>query len=180
MSNKVMRIYLRVVETICVVLMALILAFLVIQIFCRLAKIGQNFTEEASRLCFSVMIFVGAPLVLAEGGDIAVDMVVNALPKGVQRAINILVNLFIILFSGMFLYGLIPYMVANQGISAASITWIQLNWIYATVFVSMLLLAVVAVFKLIAQLLGRSDTMDINAEAKALAKKEEEGMDIGI
>lgn len=180
MSKKWMRIYLRVVETICVVLIALILSLLVIQIVCRLGKIGQNFTEEASRLCFSLMIFIGAPMVLAEGSDIAVDMVVNALPKGARRAINILVNLFIILFCGMCLYGLVPFIAANQGISAVSITWIQMNWIYATVFVSILMLAIVAMIKMIALFQGEPDTVDINAEAKALARKEEEGMDIGI
>ena len=74
--KKVGKMYLKVVETISVFLMAMILLLMVIQIVCRLFTIGQNFTEELARLCFSLMIFIAAPLCLTEGADICVDMVV--------------------------------------------------------------------------------------------------------
>ena len=180
MFQKIARAYLRIVETICVIQLFFIICCMVIQIGCRLLNIGQNFTEEAARLSFSVIIFVGAPLALAEGSDIVVDMLVNALPKGGQRAVNVLVNVLIIVFSGMCIKSLIPYIQANKGITAVSITWIRMNWIYTIVLVSFAFLGLVALVKLIAQLRGTKDTIDINAEEKRLAQKEEAEVDLGI
>ena len=60
MIKNILRGYLKIVEAVCVVLLAIILVCMVIQIGCRLLTIGQNFTEELCRLCFSLMIFIGA------------------------------------------------------------------------------------------------------------------------
>lgn len=99
MVKKIARIYLKMTETICVILLFLILCLMMIQISFRVLNIGQSFTEEMARLCFCVMIFLGAPLVLAEGADICVDMVVNALPTLAQRIANIIINGLTALFS---------------------------------------------------------------------------------
>lgn len=84
--KQIARWYLKIVEAICVCLLLVILGCMCIQIVCRLFTIGQNFTEELSRLSFSLLIFLGAPLALAEGADISVDMVVNILPKGIRES----------------------------------------------------------------------------------------------
>lgn len=180
MFQKIARAYLRAVETICVTLLFIIICCMVIQISCRILNIGQNFTEEAARMCFSVIIFLGAPLVLAEGGDIVVDMLVNALPPAGKRAINVLVNALIILFSGMCIRSLVPYIQANEGITAVSITWVKMNWIYSIVLVSFVFLGIVAAVKLVCQLRGLKDTIDINEAEKAEAQKEESEVDLGI
>ena len=69
--KQIARWYLKIVEAICVCLLLVILGCMCIQIVCRLFTIGQNFTEELSRLSFSLLIFLGAPLALAEGADIS-------------------------------------------------------------------------------------------------------------
>ena len=74
MLKKIAKTYLRIVETICVVLLFMIFSLMVIQVVCRLFTIGQNFTEELARICFCIMVFFGAPLAMAEGADISVDM----------------------------------------------------------------------------------------------------------
>ena len=65
MLKKIAHWYLKIVETVCVFLLLLILSCMCIQISCRLLTIGQNFTEELSRLSFSLLIFLGAPLALS-------------------------------------------------------------------------------------------------------------------
>ena len=97
--KQIARWYLKIVEAICVCLLLVILGCMCIQIACRLFTIGQNFTEELSRLAFSLLIFLGAPLALAEGADISVDMIVNILPKGIRRVVDTLVNLLIAVFA---------------------------------------------------------------------------------
>ena len=180
MFQKIARTYLKVVETICVVLLGIILVCMCIQIGCRLLTIGQSFTEELCRLCFSLMIFIGAPLCLAEGADIVVDMVVNALPAGVRRITDMISNAFIAFFAILAIRSEWNVIQTNKGVTAVSMTWIKMNWLYSAILVSFVCLFIVACCKLVAAALGRSQTIDINAAAKAKAIQEAKEMDIGL
>lgn len=178
MFKKVARGYLKIVEAICVVLLLVILGCMCIQIVCRLLTIGQNFTEELARLSFSVLIFVGAPLAFTEGADIAVDMVVNVLPKPVRKLIDILINALTAVFSVFCIRSLVTFIGSNVGVTAVSMTWIKMNWLYYIFMASFGFMFIIAVVKIIAILLGKNQIMDINAEQKA--KRAEEEVDIGI
>ncbi|MDO4620237.1 MAG: TRAP transporter small permease subunit [Lachnospiraceae bacterium] len=178
MAKKIAHGYLKVLETICVCLLALILICMCIQIGCRLLSIGQNFTEELARIAFCLLVFIGMPLAFAEGADIAVDMVVNILPKPVQRAIQVLVNVLVTVFGFFCVRSLLVFTKSNQGVTAVSMIWIKMNWIYYAAMFSFICLSVIAVFKIVAVLRGEPDTYDINAEEKEKAKEEE--VDLGI
>ena len=154
MVKKIVTGYLKLVETVCITLLFLIFVLMVVQVACRLLSIGQNFTEEMARIAFCLMVFFGAPLALAEGADICVDMLVNKLPAGVQKVTNILADGLTAVFSVL--------------------------WIYTIMLVSFGFLFLVAVGKAIALILNKKDTIDINAEEKALARKEESEMNLGI
>ena len=180
MFKKIARIYLKIAETICVILLAIIMVCMCIQIGCRLLTIGQNFTEELCRLCFSLMIFIGAPLCLAEGADIVVDMVVNALPPAVKRVTDVISNALIAFFSILAIRSEWNVIQTNSGVTAVSMTWIKMNWLYTAFLISFVFLFIVAVCKAVAAILGREQTIDINAAAKAKAIQEAEEMDIGI
>ncbi len=180
MGKKIVTWYLKFVEAVCAILLVIIFGLMMIQISCRLLSIGQNFTEELSRLCFCVMVFFGAPLVLAEGSDICVDMVVNQLPKSVQRIVEAVVNVFIIIFSVFCIKSMVPFITSNVGVTAVSMTWLMMNWIYYAMMASFVFLLIVSVVKLVAILRGVPDVIDINAEEKAQAKKEEQELDLGI
>ena len=54
MFKKIARIYLKIAETICVILLAIIMVCMCIQIGCRLLTIGQNFTDRCARLDIAV------------------------------------------------------------------------------------------------------------------------------
>ncbi len=180
MFKKIAYWYLKIVETICVFLLCVMLGCMCIQIGCRLLTIGQNFTEELARLSFSLLIFLGAPLALAEGADIAVDMVVNALPAPVKRGVDVLVNVLIAVFSAFCIRSLITFTKSNVGVTAVSMTWIKMNWLYYTFMFSFGCLFVVAAAKGIATIAGRPAVLDINAEEKAREKAEEKEVDLGI
>ena len=180
MFKKIARAYLKIAETICVILLVIIMVCMCIQIGCRLLTIGQNFTEELCRLCFSLMIFIGAPLCLAEGADIVVDMVVNALPPAVRRVTDFISNALIAFFSVLAIRSQWNVIQTNKGVTAVSMTWIKMNWLYTAFLISFVCLFIVAVCKAVAALLGRSQTIDINAAAKAKAIQEAKEMDIGI
>lgn len=151
-----------------------------IQIACRLFTIGQNFTEELSRLAFSLLIFLGAPLALAEGADISVDMIVNILPKGIRRVVDTLVNLLIAVFACLCMRSLVTFIGSNKGVTAVSMTWIKMNWLYYAFMFSFGCMLVVSTIKAGAAMVGKNQTMDINAEAKEKALQEEKEVDLGI
>ena len=176
MLKKIAHWYLKIVETVCVFLLLLILACMCIQISCRLLTIGQNFTEELSRLSFSLLIFLGAPLALTEGADIAVDM----LPQAAQRIISILVSILTAAFSVFCIRSLITFTGSNQGVTAVSMTWIKMNWLYYAFMFSFGCMLVVSIIKAGAAMVGKPQTMDINAEAKEKALQEEKEVDLGI
>lgn len=180
MLKKIAYWYLKIVETICVILLCVMLGCMCIQIGCRLLTIGQNFTEELARLSFSLLIFLGAPLALAEGADIAVDMVVNMLPDAVKRGVDLLVNLLIAVFSAFCIRSLITFTGSNAGVTAVSMTWIKMNWLYYAFMFSFGCLFVVAVVKGIASVMGKPNVFDINAAEKERERQEEKEMDLGI
>jgi len=178
--KKVGKMYLKVVETISVFLMAMILLLMVIQIVCRLFTIGQNFTEELARLCFSLMIFIAAPLCLTEGADICVDMVVAKLPLKVRKAVDVFAFSLIAIFSFIALYSEILVMKTNVDVTAVSMTWIQMNWLYAAFTLSFGFLFVTSIWKIIATLKNEPQTYDINADEKAKAIEKAKELDLGI
>lgn len=180
MFKKIADKYLKVIEMLSVILMVFILLCMVIQIVCRLFSVGQNFTEELARLCFSIMIFIAAPLCMAEGADICVDMVVNQLSEGIRRAVGILTNLLIALFSVIAFYSQIAVLRVNKGVTAVSMTWIKMNWLYTLFLISFIFLFIVAVWKIYALIKKMPDTYDINAEEKEKSIKEAKEMDLGI
>lgn len=180
MFKKIARGYLKVVETICVFLLGMILLCICIQIGCRLLSIGQSFTEELAKLCFSAMIFIGAPLMLAEGADISVDMVVNLLPAPARRVVDVLGNVILALFSILAVRSFVTFIGVNEGVTAVSMTFIQMNWLYYAFLVSFAFLFVVSIVKAVAAILGKPQTMDINAEAKKAAAEAEKELDLGI
>lgn len=180
MVKKIVTGYLKLVETVCITLLFLIFVLMVVQVACRLLSIGQNFTEEMARIAFCLMVFFGAPLALAEGADICVDMLVNKLPAGVQKVTNILADGLTAVFSVLCIKSLLVLIDANEGVSAVALPWIKMNWIYTIMLVSFGFLFLVAVGNAIALILNKKDTIDINAEEKALARKEESEMNLGI
>ena len=178
--QKVAKIYLRVVEIVCVALLMLILGCMCIQIVCRIFSIGQNFTEELSRLCFSLMIFIGAPLALAEGEHIAVDMVVKLMPEKARRGIEALASALTAVFCAFCLKSQMVVIGSNLDVRAVSITWIHMNWLYVTFFLSFAVMLVISTVTMVCAILGKSTTLDIHKKEKELAKKQESEVDLEL
>ena len=180
MLKKISTAYLKIVEGISVILLLAILGCMVIQIFCRIFVIGQNFTEEFARLCFSLMIFLAAPLCMTEGADICVDMVVNLLPKPIRKIVDLIAYVLIALFSLFALYSEKIVINTNIGVTAVSMTWIKMNWLYYAYAFSFICLFVVSIWKLVVTMKNKPQTYDINEAEKAQAIKEAKELDLGI
>lgn len=55
-----------------------------------------------------------------------------------------------------------------------------MNWVYYAVAIGFVFLLIVSIVKLIANICGVKDTLDINETEKAKTRKEEQEMDLGI
>ena len=180
MLKRIAHWYLKMIEAICVFLLLVVLGCMCIQISCRLLSVGQNFTEELSRLSFSLLIFLGVPLAFSEGADIAVDIAVNYFPAGLRKLVDVFVNLLVAAFSLLCVRSLITFTGSNEGVTAVSMTWIKMNWLYYSFMFSFGCMFVVAIVKIIALLSGKAQILDINAAEKEKARKEEAEVDLGL
>lgn len=166
MLKKLPRLYLKTIEFICTVLLALILGSICLQILCRLFTIGQSFTEELARICFCLMVFIGSPLVLAEGSHIAVDILFNALPDSVAKYIQALDYIVVDVVCVFCIIGFNKMISTNTGVTSVAMEWLKMNWIYSTALVSFGLLIVVSSVQFFASLSGKPSLYFINGNEK--------------
>lgn len=74
------------------------------------------FTEEVAYLAFGYSIFMGVALLFRHRAMIAVDLVVDALPKSAQRAAGFVTHIIMALVCGYFFY---------LSAKLASVTWVR-------------------------------------------------------
>lgn len=174
MDNTYVKKFMKVIESICVILLSIILLSICYQIICRIFHIGQGFTEELSRYAFIIMVFIGSPLVAAEGLHIAVDLLYNALPKSWKRGFDFIDSVLLIVVSVVVLIGTQMLLARNKGIVASSLSWFRMNWAYWVVFFSFVIQIVIALAQIVLTILNKKTTMSLIAEQQALETLEVE------
>ena len=107
-------------------------------------------------------------------------MLVNSMPAGVRRVVETLGNVLVAVFACVAIKGFTVFIKANKGVTAVSMTWIKMNWLYCAFLVSFGLLALVAVVKAVCAVLGKPQTLDINAEAKKKAAEAEKELNLDL
>lgn len=151
----------KVIDAICVVLLAMIFFSVTLQIVCRFTPMALTWTEEFARVCFIVMSYLAAPLCLAEGSHIAVDMLVNILPKPVKRVVDAVIHIAVCFFCVIFVKSMIVNLGTNVGVSTVTMTWLKLNWIYTLEIITFCMAFVVSAIQAVLCILGRESTMTV-------------------
>ena len=154
--KKISVIVLKIIEAICMILLVLVFSLITVQVVCRFTPLTLTWTEELARICFVTMSFLAAPLCLAEGAHVAVDMLVNALPAKLRRVIEALVHVLVCVFSAMFIKSMLANLGPNEGVKTVTMSWFPINWVFA-----------ISAIQTVCVLLGKEDTLVI------LEKKEE-------
>ncbi|WP_026819206.1 TRAP transporter small permease [Arthrobacter castelli] len=94
----------RTLEVICVVLFAALVLVVVWQVFTRqVLDQPSSWSSTLARYIFVWLGLGGAALVFGERGHIAVDFVVRKLPDSLEKAIAVLVQVIIAVFSAIIL-----------------------------------------------------------------------------
>ncbi|MDR1626047.1 MAG: TRAP transporter small permease [Spirochaetia bacterium] len=160
--KKIAARFLLLIEWICIGFLLTIALVIGIQMFCRTFAIGISWTEEIARLAFCMMSFIGAPLALAEGLHIVVDMVVDRLPRKLRMGAEILISIIIIVFSLFCIRSGFLNLATYKGVAAVSMDWLQMNWIYAGIMISFVILLIISVVRIINIVRGKSLTLLIH------------------
>ena len=135
------------VEYILIALMAAFSIVIVLQIFYR--YVFNNpliWSEQVARYCFLWGVMLAVPLVYRNNADICFDLLKEKFPKAVQGAINVLIDLFMLGFAGLYLFYSFKFCVMSSDLVAAGIG-IKLVYVYAAQPICAFLLLLVAIEK---------------------------------
>ncbi|MGE4354608.1 MAG: TRAP transporter small permease [Oscillospiraceae bacterium] len=174
--KKISRALLKTIDVICVCLLAMVFLSITIQIFCRFTAISLTWTEEFARVCFIIMSYLAAPLCLAEGAHIGIDMITKSLPKGIRRAVEVMVHILICFFCVVFIRSTVVNLGTNVGVSTVTMTWLKMNWIYTAEIVTFVITFIISAIQGILTLANKNSTIEL-LEKKADTISEE---DLGL
>ena len=102
------------------------------------------------------------------------------LPQAAQRIISILVSILTAAFSVFCIRSLITFTGSNQGVTAVSMTWIKMNWLYYAFMFSFGCMLVVSIIKAGAPWLGKTRPWILTQRQKKRPCQEEKEVDLGI
>ena len=145
----------KVIEYILIALMACFSCVVVLQILFRYV-FGHPLTwsEQVSRYMFIWGVMLAVPLVYRKGNDICFDLLKQKLPKSIQSILNVLTDVLMLGFAGLYLYYSAQFCILSSDLIAAGIG-IKLLYIYIAQPVCAVLLILTAIEKAIQHLKGR-------------------------
>jgi TRAP-type C4-dicarboxylate transport system permease small subunit len=118
--------------------------------------VGMPWADELSRFCGVALVFLGAPMLALRGQQVAVDMVPTLLPAAGRRLFIIVAEVMVLLFSAVIIWSLYAFL--SRAWKFATPTLGIPNWIYYTpAAICFVLLAMIAVAKLVALLRGNDN-----------------------
>ena len=167
---------LKAIDAICAFLLFMIFLLITVQIVCRFTPLTLTWTEELARICFVLMSYLAAPLCLAEGSHIAVDMVVNHLPAKIQRVVNVVIQLAICVFCVAFIKSMFVNIESNVGVTTVTMTWLPLNWIYILEIAPFVITFFVAAVQLYLAAAGKTMTISVLEQTESNLTEEDLGL----
>ena len=140
-------------------LLALALAAMVVMVFGNVVlryafDSGITVSEELSRFLFVWITFLGAVIVMGQGGHLGFNLVVNALPRAGQRVCRIVSDVLMLGCCVIFLHGAWAQVTINLT-NHAPVSGVPLGWAYAAALVAGIGLGLIVLADLVAALAGR-------------------------
>jgi TRAP-type C4-dicarboxylate transport system permease small subunit len=140
---------LKLVEIITVILLILLVLLTAFQVIFRFIKVSAPWTEELARFCYIYVTFFGSVLLIKESGHIVIDFMLNRLSKNKRRMMETFINVIIIIFLAIAIYGGINTLKVNSVVSAASLKWFKMNYVYGGVILGFILMFVFQIANII-------------------------------
>ena len=144
-------------EVVCYGLLVVLVVVTSLQVFTRyVLNAPLGWTEEAARMLFTWIIFIGAALIVKRGSHISIDILVKVLPPGPRRwllVVSQLVTLAVVTILAVKGFQFLQI----TGISASPALGIRWACVYAAFPIGMSLMAVRYALALVGLLRGSAD-----------------------
>ncbi|MEY8337517.1 TRAP transporter small permease [Lachnospiraceae bacterium 62-35] len=117
-----------------------------------------SFAEEITLIAFIWSAYLGVAAAYKCEEHIAIDLIINMLPKKILRWVNILITVFETLISGAYLYlGII--LCKNVGRKTTTVMSIPYIWVDLCIIICFIFMTVYGIIKIIRQLQGKSPAL---------------------
>lgn len=157
-------VFLRLPELFTAALIALLVAFLSLAVVSRyLFDIGLAWSDEAARLMFVWIVFIGFAVGVRHRAHIGVEWFVDILPKGLRRVVAVLQDIALLVFSVFFFWQSLITLRFSFLQTLPSLE-VSIAWLYMAVSVAGLLMILYAAANLWDTLHGRSTRADAVGE----------------
>lgn len=152
-----------VLRTVLTLAKAAIIAISVVMICVTLAQVVFRYviaaplpwSEELARYCFVWIVFLGGAVGLARGIHLGVDLLVNALPPSLRRAMDVLTSLLIGAFAGVVIYASLPVLNMNM-FQRSPALGVQMTYIYLAIPISMGMILLICVERIVRDLFAKT------------------------
>ncbi|RBP91480.1 TRAP-type C4-dicarboxylate transport system permease small subunit [Cytobacillus firmus] len=121
---------------------------------------GLTWSEEMSRYLFVWMVFLGAIAALKDKMHLGVDIVVNSLPKGLQKAAFLISNAVVLYLLWLVLEGSWKMTLLNMN-STGPATGMPLSYLYGIGIVSSIWMMILIIASLFKAIRGKSESLTI-------------------
>ncbi|MFV0335225.1 MAG: TRAP transporter small permease [Tropicimonas sp.] len=137
-----MHLFERVMNCILFALLALMIAFVTLQVVNRYVfQFSIPWTEELTRTLYILLIFIGSALATWQGNHVRVLTGVRRLPLRARRALAVFGALASAIFFGFVTYGFYIYMIVNWGAQYTTVLWLNVGHITAIILAASALTA---------------------------------------
>lgn len=135
-------------ELLALILLAGITILVFISAIMRSLKMPLNWAQDVALVAFAWMIFFGSDIAIRGAGLIGVDLFVRKLPMQLQRLIDLLFKLIIIVFLGVLVfYGF--QMTVSSWARQITTLHISYGWVYLSVPIGAILMIISTVTRMV-------------------------------
>lgn len=151
-------------DTLVMLVLALLSAFVIIQVFCRyFLSAPLTWSEELARYLQIWMVMLGSAVMMRKGGHLAIDLVTASLPPKIKKVTDFVAYAAtIVFFAIVFYYGI--FLTVNAGRQTSPAMNMPMSYVYASLPVGSALILLEAVIRFIKFLKPGQNNDTVKAE----------------
>lgn len=96
--KKISDLVLKVEEVVAGALLILISVLVFLSAVARTIGVPINWAQDVALLAFGWLTFIGSDVIIKSGSLIRIDMIINKLPRSIQKVLGLIFDLFMLLF----------------------------------------------------------------------------------
>lgn len=157
MLQKFMKGLEKLIERFTVVCLMLLVIFVALQVVFRFMGYSAPWTEEMARFLYVYVTFFGSIVVFNKSGHIVIDFLLTRLPMKMRNVVEIIINILVVAFLVLIIIGSKSTLEVNQVVTAASLRWFKMNYLYGGVLVASIIMLIYPITNIWRLVLGNDE-----------------------